>query len=135
MHIIMLTNSDEESRHGYDDSSLDTADAHLVEVGVERLKAKEELLLEKAAEYGPNTITMHQLFRDLFRHSFSLIRLCTLNFPPLMFRRTSCYFSVISQRECVNHKFFSFVNIIINVSVQLYKCPIFTLYVGNNTTH
>ena len=37
MHILMLTDADEESRYGYGESSLDTADANFVEVGVEGL--------------------------------------------------------------------------------------------------
>ena len=56
MYVLRLTYTDEKSRHGYDESSLNTRDAHIVEIGAEGLEAEEELLLQKAGEYSPNTI-------------------------------------------------------------------------------
>ena len=45
MYILRLTNTDEKGRHGYDESSLNTRDAHFVEIGVEDLKTDEVFLM------------------------------------------------------------------------------------------
>ena len=98
MYILGLTNTNEKCWHGDDESSLDTRDAHLVEIGVEGLKADKELLLEEACEHGPNAIFVHEFISDLFSDNLSRLDLCrliTFSLPLFKFWRSCCCFDMI----------------------------------------
>ena len=98
MYILGLTNTNEKRWHGDDESSLDTRNAHLVEIGVEGLKTDKELLLEEACEHGPNAIFVHEFISDLLRDNLSrlgLDRLITFSLPLLKFWRSCSCFDMI----------------------------------------
>ena len=96
VYILRLTNTNEKCWHLDDESSLDSRDAHFVEIGVEGLETDEELLLEETSEHGPNAIFVHELIRDLLRDNLSrLCRLITFRLPSLIFWRSCCCFDMI----------------------------------------